>query len=139
MRSLQQFLDDYGDSHRHPVNQWVHIVCVPAIFFSTLGLLWLVPIGRWLGLDGAFELEVEGECRQTRAAVVAPDVAQALDPRQTTMLVVQLDPDSDAWRRLKGNLAGRPSMDLPLGEDMVQALARSDDCRPLSALAVTQA
>ena len=53
MRSLQKFLDDYGESHRHPVNQWVHIVCVPAILFSTLGLLWLVPIGRWLGLEGA--------------------------------------------------------------------------------------
>ncbi|EWH03410.1 Mpo1-like protein [Halomonas sp. BC04] len=43
MRSLQHFLDDNGESHRHPVNQWVHIVCVPAILFSTLGLLWLVP------------------------------------------------------------------------------------------------
>ena len=37
MRDLSTFLHDYGDSHRHPVNQWVHIFCVPAIFVSTLG------------------------------------------------------------------------------------------------------
>ncbi|MFQ3788976.1 helix-turn-helix domain-containing protein [Halomonas sp. A29] len=85
-----------------------------------------------LGLDGAFELEVEGECRQTRAAVVAPDVAQALNPGQTTMLVAQLDPDSDAWRRLAGKLAGQVSMDLPLAEDLARMLASSDDCLTLS-------
>ncbi|MBW0148791.1 Mpo1 family 2-hydroxy fatty acid dioxygenase [Marinobacter arenosus] len=52
MRSLPQFLSDYGESHRNSFNQWVHIVCVPAIVFSTLGLLWLIPIGSWLGLTG---------------------------------------------------------------------------------------
>lgn len=52
MRSLAQFLSDYGDSHQNNFNQWVHIVCVPAIVFSTLGLLWLIPIGNWLGLTG---------------------------------------------------------------------------------------
>lgn len=52
MRSLPQFLSDYGESHRNSFNQWVHIVCVPAIVFSTLGLLWLIPIGNWLGLTG---------------------------------------------------------------------------------------
>lgn len=50
MRSLGKFLSDYGESHRNPVNQWVHIVCVPLILISTLGLLWLVPIGQWLSL-----------------------------------------------------------------------------------------
>lgn len=60
MRSLPQFLTDYGDSHRNPVNQWIHIVCVPLIFASTLGLLWLVPVGNWLGLDGAPAYWVNG-------------------------------------------------------------------------------
>lgn len=50
MRNLEQFLQAYGESHRNPVNQVVHFICVPLIFFSTLGLLWLVPIGAWLGL-----------------------------------------------------------------------------------------
>jgi len=60
MRDLATFLGDYGESHRHPINQWVHIVCVPVIFFSTLGLFWLIPIGHWLGLDGAATYWVNG-------------------------------------------------------------------------------
>jgi len=60
MRDLSTFLHDYGDSHRHPVNQWVHIFCVPAIFVSTLGLFWLIPLGQWLGLDGAAAYWVNG-------------------------------------------------------------------------------
>lgn len=60
MRDLSTFLHDYGDSHRHPVNQWVHIFCVPAIFVSTLGLFWLIPLGQWLGLKGAAAYWVNG-------------------------------------------------------------------------------
>ena len=60
MRDLSTFLHDYGDSHRHPVNQWVHIFCVPAIFVSTLGLVWLIPLGQWLGLEGAAAYWVNG-------------------------------------------------------------------------------
>jgi uncharacterized membrane protein YGL010W len=46
MRTLNAFLDAYAVSHQNPLNQIIHVVCVPAIFFATLGLLWLVPIGR---------------------------------------------------------------------------------------------
>lgn len=48
MRSLDQYLDTYAQSHQNPLNQVIHLVCVPAIFFATLGLLWLVPVGRWV-------------------------------------------------------------------------------------------
>lgn len=48
MRNLKQLLDTYAESHQNPVNQWIHVFCVPAIFFATLGLLWLVPIGRFI-------------------------------------------------------------------------------------------
>ncbi|MEQ3724561.1 Mpo1-like protein [Alcanivorax sp.] len=60
MRNLNTFLADYGVSHRNPVNQWVHILCVPAIFVSTLGLFWLIPLGHWLGLDGSLAYWVNG-------------------------------------------------------------------------------
>lgn len=60
MRDLATFLSDYGESHRDPVNQWVHIVCVPAIFVSTLGLFWLIPLGAWLGLNGAAAYWING-------------------------------------------------------------------------------
>lgn len=40
MRTIDALLAHYGDSHRNAVNEWVHIVCVPLIVFSVLGLLW---------------------------------------------------------------------------------------------------
>lgn len=48
MRTLDQFLDAYALSHQNPLNQIIHLICVPAIFFATLGLAWLVPVGRFI-------------------------------------------------------------------------------------------
>ena len=50
MRSLQSYLDEYRAHHRNPVNEWIHYLCVPLITFTSLAMLWLVPLGRWLGL-----------------------------------------------------------------------------------------
>ncbi|MDN5864963.1 MAG: DUF962 domain-containing protein [Gammaproteobacteria bacterium] len=43
-RSISQWFADYGESHRNPVNKRLHFVCVPAIFFSIVGLLWAIPM-----------------------------------------------------------------------------------------------
>lgn len=40
MRSLESWLNEYNESHRHVINKLVHWICVPAIIFSLLGLLW---------------------------------------------------------------------------------------------------
>jgi len=46
---VQQWLDAYGESHRHPVNKRIHWVCVPAIVLSLVGLLWSLPVPpAWL-------------------------------------------------------------------------------------------
>lgn len=60
----------------------------------------------------SFALEVEGRWRQTRAALVAPDIAQALAPGTSDLWIAQLDPDSPAWLGLRGILAGEASVDL---------------------------
>jgi len=44
MKTLEQWLSAYGQSHQNKVNQRLHHVCVPAIVFSLLGLLWLLPL-----------------------------------------------------------------------------------------------
>ena len=44
MKPLEAWLAEYAESHRNPVNRWIHKICVPAIFFSLVGLLSLV---RW--------------------------------------------------------------------------------------------
>lgn len=55
MRSVDKWLEDYGDSHRHPANKALHWVCVPLIVLTVLGLLTLVPLplvtARWPALN----------------------------------------------------------------------------------------
>ena len=39
MKTIQQWLDEYSDSHQNSTNKTIHWVCVPAILFSIIGLL----------------------------------------------------------------------------------------------------
>ena len=39
-RAIDTLLARYADSHRHRSNEIIHCICVPAIMFSLLGLLW---------------------------------------------------------------------------------------------------
>ncbi|MDD1793720.1 DUF962 domain-containing protein [Enterovibrio sp. ZSDZ42] len=43
MKSLEEWFDEYGESHQHPTNQKIHKVAVPGIFFSVAGFFWLLP------------------------------------------------------------------------------------------------
>jgi len=43
MKTLDQWFEDYAVSHQNPVNKKIHYICVPAIFFSILGLLMCIP------------------------------------------------------------------------------------------------
>jgi uncharacterized membrane protein YGL010W len=43
MRTADQWLNDYGDSHRNPTNKALHWICVPVILWCVLGLLWITP------------------------------------------------------------------------------------------------
>jgi uncharacterized membrane protein YGL010W len=43
MRTADQWLDDYGDSHRNHTNKALHWICVPVIVWCVLGLLWSLP------------------------------------------------------------------------------------------------
>lgn len=41
-RTIDALLAQYGESHRNPVNELIHFVCVPVIVFTLLGLLWSI-------------------------------------------------------------------------------------------------
>ena len=45
MSAAQALLDEYGESHRNPTNKAIHWVCVPLIYWSTVGLVWSIPAG----------------------------------------------------------------------------------------------
>lgn len=43
-RNLQEWFDLYGESHRNKTNKLIHFICVPGIYFTILGLLWVIPV-----------------------------------------------------------------------------------------------
>lgn len=44
MRSVADWLSEYGLSHQHPVNELLHFVCVPPIVLAVMGFLWSLPV-----------------------------------------------------------------------------------------------
>ncbi len=42
-RKIDWFLEKYGESHQNATNKLIHWVCVPAIVFSLLGLVYAIP------------------------------------------------------------------------------------------------
>lgn len=41
-RTIDVLLEQYAESHRNPTNELIHIVCVPVIVFTLLGILWAI-------------------------------------------------------------------------------------------------
>ena len=52
MKALDQWFDEYAVSHRNETNKAIHYICVPAIFFSIVGLLMSIPPFFLEGLFG---------------------------------------------------------------------------------------
>ncbi len=46
MKKIEQLLNEYGESHQTKLNKMIHYFCVPAIFFSLIGLLASIPISN---------------------------------------------------------------------------------------------
>ena len=53
MKSQQTWFDEYAESHQNKTNTKIHFICVPAIFFSVIGLLMSIPTPF---LENAFNL-----------------------------------------------------------------------------------
>ena len=55
MRTVHQWLNEYGESHQNLTNKRIHWLCVPLIMVSVVGLLWdstqdflpLTPMGEY--------------------------------------------------------------------------------------------
>lgn len=43
MTHVETLLNIYSESHQNKLNKRIHWVCVPAIVFSLLGMLWAIP------------------------------------------------------------------------------------------------
>ncbi len=51
MKSINEWLDEYGTSHQNPTNKIIHFVCVPIIFFTLIGLLYCVKLPQFFGIQ----------------------------------------------------------------------------------------
>ena len=57
MKDIQQWLDEYGESHQNPTNKKIHWVCVPLIMMSLLALISLIPFPSFIKLTGNHVLD----------------------------------------------------------------------------------
>lgn len=55
MRTIDDWLNEYGESHKNETNKLIHWICVPAIVFSILGLLYAVKLPFFIAV---FQLNV---------------------------------------------------------------------------------
>ena len=44
MKTIDQWLNEYGESHVNKTNKAIHWICIPLIMFSLVGLLWNIPV-----------------------------------------------------------------------------------------------
>ena len=44
MKTLHQWLTEYGESHQNETNKLIHWICVPLIFFSVLAMLYSIKL-----------------------------------------------------------------------------------------------
>jgi len=54
MKTVQQWYSEYAESHQNKLNQSIHFICVPLIFFSIIGLFMSIPntfLVNLLGVD----------------------------------------------------------------------------------------
>lgn len=47
-RPVDRLFEAYSADHRHPTNQLLHVLCVPAIVWSLLALVYCIPLGASL-------------------------------------------------------------------------------------------
>ena len=52
MRTMQQWYSEYAESHQNKLNQSIHFICVPLIFFSIVGLFMSIPTTLLVHLIG---------------------------------------------------------------------------------------
>lgn len=58
MKPIQTWYEEYAESHQNAVNQRIHFICVPLIFFSIVGLFMSIPNTLLVVLTGKEDLMI---------------------------------------------------------------------------------
>lgn len=51
-REVDRWLGNYAEDHRNPTNVLIHWICVPAILWTVIAALWVIPVPSLLGRAG---------------------------------------------------------------------------------------
>ena len=51
-REVERWLGNYSEDHRNPTNITIHWICVPAILWTVIALLWTIPVPESIGRAG---------------------------------------------------------------------------------------
>ena len=51
-RPVERWFDNYSADHQNATNRLIHWICVPAILWSVIAALWLVPVAPTIGRAG---------------------------------------------------------------------------------------
>src|SRR5438046_10747840 len=99
MRSVTDWLGEYGVSHQNPVNKLLHWICVPPIVLAVMGLLWSAPVPavfaqaspwlNWASLAAAAAL--------IYYLVLSPALARGVLTAFTLRLVITQRPRQPPW------------------------------------------
>jgi len=52
MRSVHDWFASYGADHQNPTNRLIHWICVPAILWAAIAMLWCLPVPASIGGPG---------------------------------------------------------------------------------------
>jgi len=52
MRDAATWFGNYSRDHQNPTNRLIHWICVPAITWTVVAFVWLIPVPGWLGRPG---------------------------------------------------------------------------------------
>ena len=52
MRTVHDWFGSYSADHQNPTNRLIHWICVPAILWSAIAALWVLPVPASIGRPG---------------------------------------------------------------------------------------
>ena len=52
MRSVNEWFGNYSQDHQNSTNRLIHWICVPAILWSAIAALWVIPVSPSIGRPG---------------------------------------------------------------------------------------
>ncbi|MBL4642146.1 MAG: DUF962 domain-containing protein [Flavobacteriaceae bacterium] len=105
MKTAQQWFDEYAISHQNETNKAIHYICVPAIFFSVIGLLFSIPTTFLENIFGLYNPLIENWAAMVAVVILIFYARLGFWYFITMLLVTTLSIIGNYWLSGFGNIA----------------------------------